>query len=63
MVVDRLMFADDICVFSPSIGGLQCLLNICGDCATEHVAVVFFFAQKSIYNLLHQMLFLSVVRV
>jgi len=30
------MFADDICVFSPSISGLQCLLNICGDYAAEH---------------------------
>ena len=24
------------CVLSPSIGGLQCLLNICGDYAVEH---------------------------
>ena len=30
------MFADDICAFSPSIRGLQCLLNICGDYAAEH---------------------------
>ena len=30
-MVVNLMFADDICVFSPSINGLQCLLNICGD--------------------------------
>ena len=30
------LFADDICVFSPSISGLQCLLNICGDYAAEH---------------------------
>ena len=36
MVVNHLMFADDICVFSPSFSGLQCLLNICGDYATEH---------------------------
>ena len=36
VVVNHLMFADDICVFSPSISGLQCLLNICGDCAAEH---------------------------
>jgi len=36
MVVIHLMFADDICVFSPSISGLQCLLNICGDYAAEH---------------------------
>jgi len=63
MVVDHLMFADDICVFSPSISGLQCLRNICGDYASEHVAVVFFCAQKSIYNLLHQMFFLNGVRV
>ena len=35
MVVNHLMFADDICVFSPSISGLQCLLNICGDYAAE----------------------------
>jgi len=37
MVVNHLMFADDICVFSPSISGLQCLLNNCGDYAAEHV--------------------------
>ena len=36
MVVNHLMFADDICVFSPSINALQCLLNICGDYAAEH---------------------------
>jgi len=36
MVVNHLMFADDICVFSPSISGLQCLLNICGDYAAKH---------------------------
>jgi len=30
------MFADDICVFSPSSSGLQCLLNICNDYAAEH---------------------------
>jgi len=34
MVVNHLKFADD--VFSPSISGLQCLLNICGDYAAEH---------------------------
>jgi len=34
MVVIHLIFADD--VFSPSIGGLQCLLNICGDYAAEY---------------------------
>jgi len=36
MVVNHLIFADDICVFSPSISGLQCLLNICGDYPAEH---------------------------
>ena len=35
MVVNHLMFANDICAFSPSINGLQCLLNICGDYAAE----------------------------
>ena len=35
-VVNHPMFADDICVFSLSISGLQCLLNICGDYAAEH---------------------------
>jgi len=35
MVVNHLIFAD-ICVFSPSIGGLQCLLNICDDYAAKH---------------------------
>jgi len=29
MIVNHLMFADDyVCVFSPSINGLQCVLNI-----------------------------------
>ena len=36
MVVNHLLFADDMCVFSPSISGLQCLLDICGDYAAEH---------------------------
>jgi len=27
------MFADDIRVLNPSISGLQCILNICGDYA------------------------------
>ena len=36
MVVNHLMFTDDICVFSPSISGLQCLLKICGQYAAEH---------------------------
>jgi len=36
MVVNDLLFADHICVFSPSISELQSLLNICGDCAAEH---------------------------
>jgi len=31
MTVNDLMFAGDICVFSPSISGLQHLLDICGD--------------------------------
>ena len=35
MVVNHLKFADDMCV-QPSIGGLQCLPNICGDYAAEH---------------------------
>jgi len=54
------MFADDICVFSPSISGLQCLLDICGDYAAEHESLavtkqlVFLFTQKSINNLPHQ---------
>ena len=30
MVVNHLMFADDICVFSTSISALQLLLDICG---------------------------------
>ena len=34
--MNHLMLADDIWVFSPSISGLQCLLNICGDYAAEH---------------------------
>jgi len=36
MIVNHLMFADDIYVFSASISGLHSLLDICGDCAAEH---------------------------
>jgi len=64
VVVNHLIFAIDICVFSPSTCGLQCLLNICDDFAAEHEiifncnkTIVFFLAQNSINNLLHQMLF------
>ena len=64
MVVTHLMFADDICVFSSSISGLQCLLNICGDYAAEHEihfncnkTIGVFFVQKSINNLPHQLFF------
>jgi len=31
MVVNHLMFADDICVFNRSVNRLQHLFNICGD--------------------------------
>ena len=34
--VNYLIFADDICVFSPSISALQRLLDICGVYAVEH---------------------------
>jgi len=64
MGVNHLKFADDICVFSPSISGLQCLLNICGDHATEH-EIIFncnktigvLFCPKKHNNLPHQMFF------
>jgi len=36
MVANNRRFADDICVFSPSISGLQCLLNNCADYAAKH---------------------------
>jgi len=36
VVVNKLIFAGDKRVFSPSISGLQCLLIICGDYAAEH---------------------------
>jgi len=47
MVVNHLKFADDVCVFSPSISGLQCLLNICGDYAAEH-EIIFLNCNKTI---------------
>ena len=46
MVVNHLMFADNVCVFSPSISGLQCLLKICGDYAAEHEII--FICNKTI---------------
>jgi len=63
MVVNNLLLANNTCVFSPSISGLQCLLNICGVYAAEHEILVatkqlvFFFAQKSINKLPHQIFF------
>jgi len=64
MVVNHLMFADDICEFSLSISGLQCLLNICGDYTAEHEitfncnkTIGVLFAQKGTNNLPHQMFF------
>ena len=64
MVVNHLMFGDEICVFSPSISGLQCLLNVCGDYAAEHEitcncnkTIGILFSWKSINNLAHQMFF------
>jgi len=67
MVVNHLIFADDMCVFSPSISGrLRLLIIICGDYAAEHeLAFNFkkrlvqptFLSHKNINNLLHQMFF------
>ena len=36
VVVNHLIFPDDMCVFSPSISGLQRLLDVCGDYTDEH---------------------------
>jgi len=64
MVVNHLLFADNICVFSPSTSGLYYLLNICGDYAAEHEItfncnkiISVLFCPKSINNLPHQMFF------
>ena len=58
------MFADDISAFSRSICGLQCLVNICGDCAAEHESnfncnktIGVLFCQKNINNVLYQIFF------
>ena len=64
MVENHLMFADDMCVFSPSFSGMQCFLNIWDDYAAEH-EISFncnktsgvFFVQKCVKNLLHQTFF------
>ena len=34
-IVNHLFYADDLCIFSPSSRGLQVLLNICHECASE----------------------------
>jgi len=64
MVVNHLMFSDDICVFSFSVSGLQCLLNICGDYAAEHEitfnynkTIGVLFCPKKYKQLAHQMFF------
>jgi len=61
MVVNHLMFADDICAFSPSISGLQRLLDICGDYAAEHEIALhcnktigILFGHRIMDNLLHE---------
>ena len=38
--VNHLLHADDLCCFSPSLGGLQDLLNVCRHYAVEHVVVI-----------------------
>jgi len=56
------MFSDDICVFGPSISGLQHVLNI-RDAAEHEIAfkcnitIGVFFAPKSVNNLFHRMFF------
>ncbi len=34
--LNHLIYADDLCLMSPSVKGLQTLLNICQDYANEH---------------------------
>jgi len=61
------MFADEIWVFGPSISGLQCLLNICGEYAAEQ-EIAFtcnklngvLLVPKIINNPFHQMFLLMV---
>ena len=63
MVVNRLMFVDDIYVFSPSVTGLQCLLKVFGQYYAEHESIfncnkkLAFFCPKIINNLLHRIFF------
>jgi len=64
MVVNNLLFADDICVFNSSISGLHCLwifvVTMLLNTKLLLIAtkqLLFFFAQKSINNLPHQMFF------
>jgi len=61
MVVNHLRFANDICVFSPNISGLQRLLDICGDYAAEHEIALhcnktigILFGHRIMDNLLHE---------
>jgi len=35
-LVNHIMYADDLVVFSPSSAGLQHLLNVCSDYGLEH---------------------------
>jgi len=70
MGVNHLMFADDVCVFSPSISGLQYLLNICGDYAAEHKigfncikTIGVLYAQNKFQQLAPSNVFLNGVRV
>jgi len=60
------MFADDMCVISPRNSGLERPLHLCGDYGMllntqsflkETKQLVFFFALKSMNNLLQQMFF------
>jgi len=61
VVVNLLIFVEDICVLGSSISPLQCLLIICGEYAAEYEIAKcnktngVLFAPKRIYHRLHQM--------
>jgi len=46
VLLNHLMFADDICVFCPSIRWLQIILDVCQACAESHG--IFFNCNKTV---------------
>ena len=50
-LLNHLMFADDLCVFSPSVKGLQILVNVCKEYAVNNCII---FNNDKTVGMIHQ---------